>query len=512
MANRYDAVVVGGGLGGLSAAAQLARRGRRVLLLEQHNVPGGYATSFVRGRFEFEVALHELSGIGREDRPGPLLRYLESIGVAQRVEFVRIDDFYRSWFPDFELTVPVGVDACTTTLCEAFPHEADGIRRFLGRVFGMGRELDHVNRVFGRGVPAPGAVATLPWKARKLLRYGSCTFGQVLDRDVQDPLARAVISQAWGYLGLPPSRVAFTYLAAVLHTYVAGQPAYVKGRSQALSSAFVEAIEEMGGEVRMGCGVSSIMVRNGRVDGVVTADGEEIHAPAVVSNVDPITTCRELIGPAHLPTRFWRGLRASNPGPSSFNVYVGAAKTPAELGVVDHETFVNAHPDHERHWERMGTLDAPTELVMSCYNVCLPDVSPPGTSVFTLTTLQYGDLWHDVAPGDYHATKHRIADAMLESVEPVVPGLRAAAETVAVATPVTNMRYVGHQDGAVYGFDQHPWDSHVFRLPARAPLGGLYFAGAWTMPGGGFEPAMTSGRIAAEMVHSASRSSLRKGA
>ncbi len=512
MDERYDTVVIGAGLGGLSAAALLARRGHRVLLLERHNVPGGYATSFVRGRFEFEVALHELSGIGTPDRPGPLLKYLDEIGVADQVEFVSLPDFYRSVFPGFSLTLPVGVEAFTETVCAAFPGEEDGIRRFLDRVFGMGREVDNVNQVFGGGVPSPARVAALPWNVRKMLRYGLCTFGEVLDREVRDPLARAVIAQSWGYLGLPPSKIAFPYLAAVLHTFVAGKPAYVRGRSQALSSAFVEAIEAGGGEVRMGCGASAIHVRGGRVVGVRTEEGQEVTARSVVSNADPVTTCRELIGADQVPSRFWTGLRASEPGPASFNVYLGLAKSPDELGLVDHETFINASTDQDEHWRTMDSLRDPQALVMSCYNVCWPGVSPPGTSVVTLTTLQYGEHWHGVAPGEYHATKHRIADSMIRTAEEVVPGLRAAAEVVEASTPVTNMRYVGHQGGAIYGFDQHPWDSHLLRLPNRGPIQGLYFAGAWAMPGGGFEPAMMSGRIAGEMIDAGTKLPWKRGA
>ena len=85
----YDVVVIGAGNGGLTCALTLAQAGRRVLMLERHNVPGGCATSFVRGRFEFEVALHQLSGMGSPERPGPLRAILGEMGVLDKLEFVQ---------------------------------------------------------------------------------------------------------------------------------------------------------------------------------------------------------------------------------------------------------------------------------------------------------------------------------------------------------------------------------------------------------------------------------------
>ena len=111
MPRNYDVIVIGAGLGGLSAATYLAREGLDVLLLERHVVPGGYATSFVRGRYEFEVALHELSGIGTPDRRGGLYRYLDYLGVASKVEFINIPNLYRAIFPDLDITLPVGMEA-----------------------------------------------------------------------------------------------------------------------------------------------------------------------------------------------------------------------------------------------------------------------------------------------------------------------------------------------------------------------------------------------------------------
>ena len=131
----FDVVVIGAGLGGLSAANSLAKTGKKVLLLEKHNVPGGYATSFTRGRFEFEIALHELSGLGDANNRGPLWRILNDYGVLPKVEFVRIPDIYRSVLPGADVTVPIGRENFEAALCKEFPNEAEGIKKFSAIMF-----------------------------------------------------------------------------------------------------------------------------------------------------------------------------------------------------------------------------------------------------------------------------------------------------------------------------------------------------------------------------------------
>ena len=90
--SKYDAIVIGAGNGGLTASTALAQKGLNVLLLERHNIPGGCATSFCRGRFEFEIALHQLSGLGTPETPGPLRMDLDSLGIMPDLEFVEISD------------------------------------------------------------------------------------------------------------------------------------------------------------------------------------------------------------------------------------------------------------------------------------------------------------------------------------------------------------------------------------------------------------------------------------
>jgi prolycopene isomerase len=502
MTQKYDAIVIGAGLGGLSAATTLAHEGLDVLLLERHNVPGGYATSFVRGRaaggppFEFEVALHQLSGIGPPEHRGNVYLLLEHLGVADKVEFLHLPDLYRTVFLDpsspsghsLDVTLPVGPEAFEAKLAELFPHEAAGIRRFMKRVFDFGREYARFLRERRQVHPL-----SIPFRFPHFVRYLPTTWGQVLNRDVKDPRARAVLSQFWGYVGLPPSRISFIYMASALAAYVRRGAAFPKGRSQALSNAFVATFEELGGETRLNCGVQHITTADGRVTGVITEGGEEIRADWIVSNADPITTCRDMIGASKVPSSFFEKLQSSQVGASTIDVYLGVACPLEQLGLTEHEIFVNADYDFDRHYEAIKVVSPPEEIGLACYNVVYPTISPPGTSIIVLTTLAYGEPWCQIPPAEYVDTKNRIADAMIDMAEQVAPGLRHHIEVVEVSTPLTNMRYAGAMGGSIYGFSQPPHDNMVWRMGYKGPLDGLYFVGAWTQPGGGFEPAMMSG-------------------
>jgi prolycopene isomerase len=111
-----------------------------------------------------------------------------------------------------------------------------------------------------------------------------------------------------------------------------------------------------------------------------------------------------------------------------------------------------------------------------------------------------GEPWYQVPPAEYVDIKNRIADKMIDVVERVSPGLRERTEVIAVATPITNMRYAGTMGGSIYGFNQPPRDNVVWRMGHRGPIDGLHFVGAWTRPGGGFEPAIMSGQMAGGAV------------
>ena len=128
---KYDAIVIGAGNAGLTAAATLAKSGIRTLLLERHNIPGGCATSFCRGRFEFEVALHQLSGLGTLANPGPLWPVFERLEVLDKLDFIVMEELYRTVGPSgMEVTLLAEKQAVIDELQRQFPHEKQAIADF----------------------------------------------------------------------------------------------------------------------------------------------------------------------------------------------------------------------------------------------------------------------------------------------------------------------------------------------------------------------------------------------
>lgn len=482
----YDVVVVGTGLGGLSAGACLAKAGKKVLAVEQHEGPGGYARAFKRGPYVFDPAIHVTpTGFGGLDFWNV---YLGALGISDRLELLSPTPFYGVVFPDFRFHAPVGVEPFIEAHTSEFPAEADGIRRFVELGVQITAETQQVATRLSLG-ELEHALEQFPI----MFNYRTTTLAEALDEHLTDPQVKAVLAAAWPYLGLPPSKLSLVQYGAMLAALMEKGPGYFKGSFQTLADAFADVIVESGGDLVLNTRVTGISVEDGRASGVVLGDGRQIAAPVVVSNIDAKQLLEELVGLEHLPDPFVRRYRRMKPSISAFIVYTATTLDVRRSGFA-HETFVYRSWDHEQEYDDAlaGRLGGTWLSLPTLHD---PSLAPAGEHLVIFTTMMpydIGESWDDA--------KERYTQLMLDQVEALLPGFRAGLTFVESATPVTLERYTLNQRGAVYGWENTPAQSQPKRLAHRLPIEGLYLAGHWTEPGSSSFRVVYSGVQAAQSI------------
>jgi prolycopene isomerase len=253
----YDVVVIGAGMGGLTSGALLALAGKKVLVVEEQERPGGHAHAICKDGYTFDSAVHLITQCRPRDRFGvgvvdALLRHL---GVHDRCELMPVGDpFYTVHFPDFVLAVPTGRDAYLSAHLRHFPHEARGLRRLVDLSAQIAGEL----RTFPEQ-PGIGDLLRMPWRYPALLRYRNSTMQQLIDRELHDPRLKSAYATLWSWIGSPPSRASFAAWADMMANYIEGGAYYCRGGFQSLADAVATALVRAGGELVLGRRVARIL-------------------------------------------------------------------------------------------------------------------------------------------------------------------------------------------------------------------------------------------------------------
>ena len=485
----YDVIVIGAGNGGLAAATTLQRGGMRTLLLERHNVPGGAATSFVRGRFEFEVSLHQLGGMGGH---GPLRAVLDEMDVTRRVEWIEDNDLCRAVVPGvLDITLPHDWQGVVDAIDSCFPGNRAQLTRFLELVRETG-----LWQLTAR-VSLHKMKEQLEWLSGlpDVRRYALRTFREVLDEFFTDERVKMVLSSYWSYNGQLPSHITFVDMARLLALYIETKPYQIVGGSQALSSAILESFLEAGGEVRLNTTAEKIITRNGAAVGVRLEGGESIGSKLVVSNAPTTTTYTRMLEPEDVPPHVLRNLRSRRMGSSATVLFLGLDATAAELGFTAATSFVSATLDDENVIRGSHSLEPCPFMIATCYDVQPTGLAPKGGSQVVLASIQYAEPWESLPLEEYARAKTAYAQSQLDLLKCIAPGVRDVIEEAELATPLTFKRYTNQPGGAIYGFDQDATDSWLFHDDDLAPnVPGLICVSNWTTAGGFNSNLVTAAR------------------
>jgi phytoene dehydrogenase-like protein len=498
--SEFPVVVIGGGLGGLSAAAHLAKSGFPVTLVEQHNIPGGYATTFDRdgGKYTFDVSLHATMSA-----EGGLRESLEGAGALDKVETVELPELCRIITPDHDLIWPQqNPAAIIEQLSKLFPDQAQGIQGYFNEIMSI---LDEAIKPFDSD--SLWEKMTFPLTRRKMWNIRNKTLSDVLEEYITNPKLRSILSIYWPYYGLPPSKLSGFYYAIATSAYIRFGGHYIKQRSQDLSYALMDAIEAEAGQVMLETEAEKIVMKNGAVNGVILADGNYLKARAIISNASVPATMKMLsqnTGPSKFSSEsrdYLDKLDTYKPSLSSFIVWLGLNQE-VHNKIKGYEIWIDRDYDPEKAYEGCLACDPhKAGLLVTLYDNAYSGYSKPGTSTVVVMMLSGYEPWKRFEDDyfanrkeAYYKKKEHITKALIEETEKwVIPGLGSMIEVIDAATPLTNISYTGNPEGAIYGNEQSLDNAYMTRLDQRTPFKGLYLASAWTKPGGGYQPCLQSG-------------------
>jgi all-trans-retinol 13,14-reductase len=502
----YDTVVGGAGLGGLVAGAKLATAGQHVLVLEQHSVPGGCATTFDRREFEFEVSLHEIDGFDENDVKRDILREL---GVLDDLSFERIPEFYRYRRGGRDVVVPHERAAACEKLTEEFPNETDGVRRFYDVIVEIRESLLDFA---GASDPSLPSLVSFALRNRTFVRHRNESLGEFLDDLFDADAPKRVLTANLGYYHDDPYSLSLPWFAVSQGGYVSSGGYYLKGGSQRLANSLAATIERAGGAVETGRRVTDVLVEDGVATGVrhehsragtpetTGTDTRVETADAVVANAAVPLVANEL-----LPSRHGKRLAAQfedwDIAPSLTTLYLGFETRPSELGV-DHYSTVIQHECVETLAD-VASVQRDSygrrTLTFVDYSQVDAALAPEEKSVGVVSTVDYLDEWTGLTDAEYRRKKARVTEVFRRRLEAQYPRLSGAVKHAELATPKTIQRYTLNPGGTAYGFAQTPSQS-LFDRQVESPLPNLHFASAWTFPGGGFTGAIMSGYLTAETL------------
>ncbi len=511
--NTYDAVVIGSGLGGLTAAALLARAGRKVCVIERNHSVGGAASAFRKGALTIEPALHQTAD--PRDPGDPKHAVLKALGVLDEIEWIPVSPFYsvRGGPVGDMFEMPVGFEAACHDLSRRFPKSRDGIAGLLGE---MEQIHSGVSRLMQAGEERSLAkLLRAGLGLRPLVRDWRASTADILDRFLrEDEAAKCAIGATIGFYADDPRRLAWPFFAMAQGGYLKSGGVFVRGGSRVLSMKLAKVVATAGGSVLLGREANGIdfdgsgrpaFVRH--VDARTRSEEQRLGAKHVLANCAPHVLAH-MLPPAEAAAirRAYLGQALST---SLFSAHFGLGVPPAKLGfdrfgvsvLPEWATSLNAIGEGARLFSADPSGRLPS-YGLANYGAIDSSLAGDGPTLVTVVGVDRFDNWAALSPEDEKARRERWLDAFQEALDRDYPGFSAAVVERMFLNARSMHNFMNTPAGAVYGFAPLPFERGIWagvpRSP-RTPLAGIYLASSFTETGG-FSGAIKSGADAARIA------------
>jgi all-trans-retinol 13,14-reductase len=478
----FDYIILGAGLGGLSAAACLARQGHEVAVLEKHYLPGGCCHTFDYGEYRFCADVHYISQCGSGQTIDQLLNYLE-----RKVPFNSLDPdcIDRVITPEVDFKIPLGWETLRTRLLATFPDEQTAINRYCDEIRHLHQDVHNLVREVHWYDQKWSDWLKLP-KYWNLFSKRNWTLQDLYDHVGLSPKLQNLLAGQSGDYALPPNEIALLPHTSLVWDYSEGAY-YPKHHFKHLVDTIVEAITSSGGVVQLSTPVQHIEVCDRQVQSVTTAEGDIYHAKkAYISDLDPKLTVQLMHTAEALSSHEYQRLTGYEYSASAFNIYLGldARFKPESYGIGNWNIwyYPTGNLNQEYQKQLQGDLSHPW-IFLSCPTMKShePGMAPAGHHVLEIATVcpyEPFEQLHNTDLKAYKAKKRQVYQQIMTSVRDLIPDVDTYTRMKVYGTPTTSEYYLGQPQGNIYGAKLIPQQVGLNRLGYTTELPNLFFVGA----------------------------------
>jgi all-trans-retinol 13,14-reductase len=483
LAESYDAIVIGSGIGGLTTAAMLSDLGWKVCVLEQHYTAGGYTHSYERNGYEWDVGVHYIGDVGAKTRTRQMFDYLSD----GNLKWAPMDEEYdRFYIGDKVFCAKAGRQQFRDNLVAQFPDEQQAIDAYISLLNDAGNAMTSV-----------GMTRVLePWQQTLMTPYLKWKTPDFLYRNTYEVLAEltddddliAVICGQWGDMGLPPRQSTFMVHAMIARHYLYGG-FYPVGGSWRIADSIIPKIQASGGEVFTYASVERINVTDGAVTGVTMKDGHVINCEKVISTAGVINTFDHLLDTDVAESfGYTSALKRVEPSFGHLGVYIGLKGSAEELGLPRTNFWIYPENNYDAAVERfLKDKNATFPVVyISFPSAKDPDYENrhPGTSTIEIVApapYEWFKEWQDETWGkrgdDYEIFKESLGERLMEEMYKKLPQLRGKVDYYEVSTPLSTNWFAGYTRGELYGLAHTPERMQQKWLRPKTKISGLWLSG-----------------------------------
>ncbi len=504
--NHFDTIIIGSGVGGLSAAIVLSRAGQKVLVLEQHDVPGGWCHSFYLNGHRFTPGVHY---VGLLEKGQSTAKLYEALGIANDLTFFRMNPsaYEHVYIGEERFDYPGNYEDLVAALIERFPKEEKNIKKYLKLVKNVSAELQLLPDIEGFWQHL-----TIPFRTKNMGKYALFSLKRVIDWHIKDPLLKKILNIQFGDHGLAPAKASFPLHCAVMDHYFSGG-FYPSGGGAALVKAMTTAIKSNGGVIKTQRAVNKILLKGENKKtaiGVELENGEKIFADRIVSNADPNITYLNLVGAENLSKRLRKKLDNTKYSCTSLMLFLTVAMDLKAAGIDSGNIWLMPNEDMDLVYEKMMLPNISNDEAFPGMFISCTTLKDPSSfdgkhhSIEAITYLDYKifeKFKNEKEPRsqEYLQLKKLLTEKMIKTLEKVVPNIRKSIVHKELGTPITNEYYINSTRGSVYGTEKKLTQIGPFAYKAKSEIENLYLCGASTVShgvaGAGYSGLQTAGEI-----------------